>query len=131
MKLTTTSERMFRTNLTGTAKEPPKFSGHYRFTFWGCGSNCGAGALIDLKTGDVFPPPLGGHGIGWDHWIISPAFFEGAGIESHADSRLVVIRAGINYSEPLQKNVPDVYYFTWEDNRFRQIQFIPGKQLGR
>src|SRR5258708_39476447 len=70
LELTTRSERMFRTNLTNAAMEPANFAGHYRFTFWGCGSMCGAGALIDLQTGDVFPPPLGAHGNGWARWIM-------------------------------------------------------------
>lgn len=41
-KLPTPSERMFRTNLTNAAKEQPNFAGHYRVTYWGCGSNCSA-----------------------------------------------------------------------------------------
>jgi hypothetical protein len=28
--------------------------GHYRVVYWGCGSNCSAGALVDLETGHVF-----------------------------------------------------------------------------
>jgi len=128
LKLTTRSERMFRTNLTNAAKGPPNFAGHYRFTFWGCGSLCGAGALIDLQTGEVFPPPLGANGNGWEHWIMSPAFFDSFGIDFRSESRLVIIRTGINYSERLQKNVPDVYYFVWEANRFRQLLFVSGKQ---
>jgi hypothetical protein len=130
LKVVTRSERMFKTQLTKAVNEAPNFAGHYRFTYWGCGSNCGAGALIDLKTGDVFPPPLGANGAGWSRWIISPALFDGSGIESHLESRLVIIRSGINYSERLQKNVPDAHYFVWEDNRFSRILFISGKQLG-
>jgi hypothetical protein len=130
LKLTTRSERMFKTQLTKAVNEPPNFAGHYRFAIWGCGSDCGAGALIDLKTGEVFQPPLGAHGHGWDHWIISAALFEGSGVESHPESRLVIIRSGINYSERLQRNVPDVHFFVWEDNRFRQILFVSGKQSG-
>lgn len=119
---------MFRTNLTNAAKEPPNFAGHYRFTFWGCGTSCGAGALIDLQTGEVFPPPLGAHGNGWDRWIMSPAFIDGAGVDFRPESRLVIVRSGINYSERLQKNVPDVSYFVWEGSRFRQLLFVSGKQ---
>ncbi len=42
------------------------------------------------------------------------------------DSRLMIIRCGMNYSEELQKNLPDTYYFVWESNRFRQLLKIPG-----
>jgi hypothetical protein len=127
VKLDTASERLFRTNLTTAAKEPPNFAGHYRFTFWGCGSYCGAGAVVDLETGIVYPPPLAARGNGWDRWIMSPGFAEDSGVDFRLDSRLVIVRGGINYSERLKANVPDVYYFLWEGDRFRQILFISGK----
>ena len=57
VKLAGPDERMFRTQLTNGAKEQPNFAGHYRFVSWGCGSVCAAGAIIDLQTGDVYPPP--------------------------------------------------------------------------
>jgi len=119
---------MFRTRLSDAAKEPANFGGHYRFTVWGCGSNCAAGAVIDLRTGSVFPPPLGGKESGWDRWIISPGMLEGSGIDFRTESRLVIIRGGLNYVESLHKNVPDVYYFVWDDQRFREILRIPGGQ---
>lgn len=128
VKLTIRSERMFRTQLANAARQPPNFAGRYRFTFWHCGSECGAGAIVDLQTGSVFPPPLGAHGDGWMRWIISPAFFEGSAVDFRINSRLVVVKCGINYSEALKANVPDVYYFVWEDSRFRQLLFISGKQ---
>jgi hypothetical protein len=128
LKLTTPSERMFRTNLTNAAKEPASFAGHYRVTYWGCGSNCSAGALIDLQTGNVFPPPLAKPGgSGWERWIECTACFEGANNEFHADSRLMIVRCGLNFSERLQKNIPDTYYFLWEENRFRQLLYVSGK----
>ena len=127
VRLTTASERLFRTNLTNAAGEPPNFAGHYRFTFWGCGSNCGAGALVDLQTGIVYPPPLGAHGTGWNRWIMSPGLFEGSDVEFRLNSRLLIVKGGINYSEQLKANVPDVYYFLWEESRFRQVLFISGK----
>jgi len=51
VKLTSRSETMFRTRLTEASLEKPNFAGHYRFAFWGCGSNCAAGAIVDLETG--------------------------------------------------------------------------------
>jgi hypothetical protein len=129
LKLTNRSERMFRTQLTNAAKEPPNFAGHYRITYWGCGSNCAAGAMIDLQTGDVFPAPLAkSNGRGWERWIECAACFEGANDEFHLDSRLMIVRCGLNYSERLQKNITDTYYFLWEENRFRQLLHVPGKQ---
>jgi hypothetical protein len=70
VKLVTASERMFVTRLTEAAKQPPDFAGHYRFAGWGCGSVCAAGAIVDLKTGVVYPPPFGGKYTGVAHWIL-------------------------------------------------------------
>lgn len=109
LKPATHSERMFRTQLTNAAKKAPNFAGHYRFTFWGCGSNCAAGALIDLQTGEVFPPPMADpDGKGWERWMISGGMMEDSGIEFRLSSRMVVVRGGVNYSERLHRNIPDV-----------------------
>jgi hypothetical protein len=128
LKLATGSERMFRTQLTNAAKRPADFAGHYTMAFWGCGSNCSAAALIDLKMGAVYQPPLATPDAnGWDRWIMCPGSFEGTGDEFHVDSRLMIVRCGMNYSEQLQKNVPDTWYFLWEQNGFRQLLYISGK----
>lgn len=107
LKLITRSERMFRTNLSNAAKEPPDFAGHYRIAYWGCGSNCSAGTMVDLKTGDIFPLPLAKPGgTGWNKCIMCTARFEGADDEFHPDSRLMIVR--------------------WEGNRFRQLLHVQG-----
>jgi hypothetical protein len=132
LKLTTRSERLFRTNLTKAAKETPNFAGHYRVTYWGCGSNCSAAALIDLQTGIVSPPPRSTpNGSGSDRWIMCTACFAGAGDEFRLDSRLMIVRCGLNFSERLQKNIPDTYYFLWEGNRFRRLLHVSGRASGR
>jgi len=63
--------------------------------------------------------------------MIAPAMFDGSAIDFHPSSRLVIIRGGINYSERLKANVPDVWYFSWEGDRFRQLLFISGQDSGR
>lgn len=120
LRLRTKSERMFRTQLTEASKEPPDFAGHYRFAGWGCGSVCGAGAIINLKTGSVYPPPLGGKGEGWERWMSCTALLDGTGYEYHLNSRLMIVRCGWNFDEHGQ-NHPDVYYFLWKGNRFRLL----------
>ena len=108
LKLTTRSERMFRTQLTNAQKEPPNFAGHYRMPYWGCGSVCAAAALVDLKTGDVIQPPLATpNATRWDRWIMCAASFEGTGDDFQVNSHLMIVRCGMNYSERLQKNIPD------------------------
>jgi len=120
LKLVTRSERMFRTQLTNAAKEPPDFAGSYRFAGWGCGSACGAGAIIDLKTGIVYPPPLGGKGEGAGRWVFCGGVFEGRYTEYRPDSRLVILRCA-----QIQPYLPEVYYFVWEDHAFRLVLHLP------
>jgi hypothetical protein len=132
LKLSTPSERMFKTQLSNAAKEPPNFAGHYRIVFWGCGSMCGAGALIDLQTGAVFQPPSAKpNAKGWDRWIMSGALADGSRVEFHPDSRLVVVRAGLKFSERLQKNVPDEDYFVWDGASFQRVLHVSGRQAGQ
>lgn len=116
LKLTTRSERMFRTQLTEAAKQAPDFAGHYKFAGWGCGSACAAGAIIDLQTGDVLPPPRGSHGNGWDRWIFCGGVFDRPYVECRRDSRLLILRcsAGSDWG-------PDVFYFVLDGSQFRQL----------
>jgi hypothetical protein len=119
---------MFQTRLLQASREPANFAGHYRITYWGCGSVCSAGAVIDLETGDVLPLPLAKtNGSGWERWITCPASFEGTGDDFRPDSRLMILRCGMNFDEQLQRNVPDVYYFALEDQRFRELAHLHGK----
>jgi len=107
---------MFRKQLTSAAGQPPNFAGHYRFALWGCGSNCAAGAVIDLQTGEVFQPPLApANGNGWERWIISAGMMEDSGIEFRPDSLLVIVRSGIH------KNTSDIRYVLWEGTHFRLL----------
>ncbi|MGD0131674.1 MAG: hypothetical protein ABSE57_06490 [Bryobacteraceae bacterium] len=126
-KLVTRSQRMFRTRLLNAASEPPNLAGHYRFEVWGCGSECMSGAILDLATGTVIPPPFAKGSRGWDGVIVCASAFEGSGIEVRVDSRLVIVRRGLNYDVQLDRNVPDVYYFVLEGHGFRELAHFHGK----
>lgn len=123
VKLTTRSERMFRARLSEAAKQPPDFAGHYKFAVWGCGSMCAAGAIIDLTSGRVYPPPLAGAGQGWDRWISCPGMFEGTGYEYRVESRLMIVRCGSNFDKK-GRNRPDVYYLLWTDTMFKTLLHV-------
>jgi len=120
VKLITRSEQMFRTLLLEAGRQPPNFAGHYRITYWGCGSNCSASAVVDLQTGDIYPPFLGGKGQGWERWISCTASFEGTDDEFYLDSRLMIVRCGLNV-DPNGKNKPDLYYLLWEGTKFKEL----------
>jgi hypothetical protein len=128
VRLIKPAERMFRTRLTNAAKKPANFAGHYRFTLWGCGSECISGAIIDLDTGKVFSPPLAKGDVGVMYFNVCQSAYENSGVDFHVNSRLLVLRCGLNYSERLQTNVPDAYYFVWEGERFNQILRVPGER---
>lgn len=97
---------------------------------WGCGSNCGAGAVIDLLTGLVHRPPFlhKGQRSGGLVWLISAAFFEGPGVDFRLDSRLVIVNTGMDWDDKLNRRIEDTYYFVWEADHFRRLLLVAGKQ---
>jgi hypothetical protein len=118
--LRTYNEKLFLTQLTTAAKEPPDFAGHYKIAGWGCGSVCASGALIDLKTGTIRPLPFGGQGRGAAYWIFTGGPMEEKYIEYRRDSRLLIIRRITSGKETTWETL--TYYFIWDGNRFKQIK---------
>jgi len=88
----------------------------------GCGSACAAGAIVDLQTGNVFPPPLGGKGSGWDRWIFCGGVFEAPYTEYRRNSLLMILRCTKS-----SVKAPDLYYLVWENDRFRQVLHVSPK----
>ena len=125
VKITTRAERMFRTRLTDASKQSPNFAGHYRFATWGCGSECISGAIIDLETGRVFAPPLATENGGAMYFSVCQSAYENSGVDFRVNSRLLILRCGLNYSERLKTNVPDAYYFVWDGQQFKEILRVP------
>jgi hypothetical protein len=115
----TAPERLFRTRLLEAAKESPNFAGHYRLTTWGCGSECISGAIVDLATGEIIAPPLANNSTASMHCSVCQSAYEGSGVEVRLNSRLMIVRCGLNDNQQLQRNVPDAYYFVLEAKGFR------------
>ena len=44
------------------------FAGHYCFVYWGCGSDCQHGAIVDVKTGKVYDGPTAGSLFEYKPW---------------------------------------------------------------
>lgn len=119
-------ERLYRTNLRNSVKEPPNFAGHYSFVDWGCGTNCLGGAVVDQQTGKVFQPPLplSKNSHAHEHWIIDGRFFfDKPPIQVRADSRLMIIHREFGGNPEL---FPEVFYFVWDNEEFRLIQHTIG-----
>ncbi len=125
VKLASREERMFRTTLREVAKQPPNLAGHYRFMVWGCGTMCEGGAVIDLKTGEVLPPPLARKKAGQEHWIFCTSKYENAGTEYRRDSSLFVVRCGAKADQD-GNNTPATYYFILEQGHFRELLNVLG-----
>jgi len=125
LTLTTQTGGSFRTRLQEAVRHPPNFATHYRFTMWFCGSNCAAGAVIDLTTGYVIAPPSVQSGVSFN---ICQSAYAGAGAEFRVDSRLIIVRCGLNYDVQARRNVPDIYYFVLERQGFRKVAHFHGKR---
>ena len=130
-QLTTQAQRLFRTQLRRAAQEPPNFATYYRFTIWGCGTECVSGALINFATGKVIAPPLATNSNAQMSFSVCQSAYEGFRVETRVDSRLLILRCGLNYDEELQRNVPDVYYFVLEGQRFRRLLHLHGQSARR
>lgn len=124
LKLTTSSERMFRTRLGEAAKEGANFAGHYRFAHWGCGSACAAGAIIDLKTGEIYAPPMKGGKTGWERWIFTGGIVDGRYAEYRRDSRLLLVR-----QQAHDFSMQELHYWEWDGSRFRKLLQITEKKV--
>lgn len=114
VQLISRSEHLFRTQLKEAAQKPPDFAGHYRFAIWGCGTRCVGGALIDLKTGKVFQPPLAHQKRGEEHWIFCTDWDKSKNAEYRSKSRLFVFCCA-----------EMTRYFVWENGAFTEIAHSP------
>jgi hypothetical protein len=126
VKLDSQVERTNRTRLVEAGQEPPNFASHYRFAAWGCGPECVSGAVIDLTTGKVFGPPQTGGS--YPEFGVCQSAYEGSGVEFHVTSRLVIVRCGHNFDKRLNRNVPDLYYFVLEQQTFKEILRLRGRE---
>lgn len=133
--LATPEQRMFRTRIrngvatgagvgTGSWKEPvasraPNFAGHYFVIRWGCGSQCLTMAIVDAKTGAVYPPPLSFDGrslqVPLDH-------LSNMEVDFRPNSRLMMLKNGCR--DYANRKTCGEYYFEWQNGRFVQRRFV-------
>lgn len=109
--------RMFRTRLRQARKGGVNFAGHFIFAFWGCGTSCLQGAIINTKTGVVyFPKELGGMSFGFLGENDMP-------LQYQKDSKLFILNGTAGNAEENGK-----YYFVWQGTKFKKIKFISNKK---
>jgi hypothetical protein len=95
----------------------PNFAGHYIVVTWGCGSQCVMGAIVDLKTGIVYDPPLSGVG---SELYIPLDNLSAMKTEYRPDSSLMIFRdACRNF-----RTECGTYYFNWRDNKFSLVKLL-------
>lgn len=113
--------KFFRTNLKNAlANSEVNFAGKYILTYWGCGSGCTQGAIIDAKTGNVFFPLelqgvyAGGLSLG-EHDML----------EYKNNSNLLVIYgyAGGGFKPEIATH-HGIYYYQWNGKAFKLLKFI-------
>jgi hypothetical protein len=76
-------------------------------------------AIVDAKTGVVYPPPLSG--VGTELYVpIDPVSDEE--IDFQPDSSLFVLRNACGDFK--NRNSCGVYYFNWKDSRFALVKFV-------
>ncbi|HUF02686.1 MAG TPA: hypothetical protein VMM38_00770 [Aridibacter sp.] len=106
--------RMFRTRLQEARNEGVNFAGHYILTYWGCGTNCLVGAVIDGKTGKVFfPEEMAGLGVG-----LPGTDIEAEAVEFRKDSLMLIVRGALSDDDGV-----GTHYLVWEGDRFRKLKF--------
>ncbi len=99
----------FKTRLSEGLKQGSNFSGDYTIVRWGCGSPCGAGAILHTPTGRIC------------------AWFESCGGEEFKpDSRLLVINPGDNLFPELRGC--DTAYYLWDGKKLSHIAYKPPKR---
>lgn len=117
--------KMYRTNLKNAlANSAVNFAGKYILTYWGCGTGCRQGALIDAQTGNVFfPVELQGVSAG------SIALGNHEMIEYKKNSNLLIIYgyAGSGF-ESENNNQHGIYYYQWNGKALKLLKFINKKQ---
>jgi hypothetical protein len=111
--------RLFRTNLRNAAKNGINFAGHYALTYWGCGSSCGVGAIVDLHDGTVFfPKQL--NGVWAQEWPDSKMIPFGF----CKNSRLLILYGYLPDDYNGDRVKYGYHYFVWNGSRLKHVKFV-------
>ena len=113
----TRKDRMYRTMLSEAAKtQKPNFAGHYILTYWGCGTTCVDGAIIDAKTGRVY---------WWDFTVCCWPVEVEEPIVVKLNSRLIVFAGARNEKE----NDIGTHFYKFQNGRFVHVRSVLNTKL--
>lgn len=99
-------------------KPAPNFAGHYVVVQWGCGSQCVMMAIVDMKTGTVYDPPLSGASTELYVPLDNSSEMQ---TEYRPDSSLMILRDACRY---FRRDECGTYYFDWHKNKFALVKFV-------
>lgn len=124
------SHRMARTYRTSIREQLNErginFAGHYTIAVIGCGAGCSITAIVDARNGNAyFPRVLAG-------WYVEPGvdLAEGEDVRTfRTDSRLLKIIGEPRLSAEENWGPGGTYYYEWNNNRLRQVRFVPTKRV--
>jgi len=103
--------RQFRTVLRRGAQKGPNFAGHLTVVTWGCGTSCIEVALVDARTGQVTPSPIGA----------------GYAVQHHLESRLLVIDR-VQCSDTSWA-APYAIFLEWTGRALRILDSLPNSRI--
>jgi hypothetical protein len=122
----TAGDRTFRTKIHEGAARGPNFAGHLTIATWGCGSSCLDLAVIDARTGEIYPglPAIFSFGAP----LKFPDGAETTGdkfepLSFRLNSRLLILRGC-----PDEKDCA-LYAFEWTGKTFRLLTQQPASPL--
>lgn len=74
--------KMFKTRIIEGCKDGINFAGHFTLIYWGCGTACQYGVVVDRKTGKIYD-----------------GYTSSMGSDYRADSRMIIFNGKINTSK--------------------------------
>jgi hypothetical protein len=127
-RLTTPFARKFRSAIREAAQNGPNFAGSFAIVQWGCGGSCIQMAIVNERTGAVYPGPFTVLDFAAPHRFVDRSDSSQADsfepLVFRKDSRLFVVRG---CPEENQGNCA-LFYYEWNGLKFRLLQRFPAIQ---
>jgi hypothetical protein len=105
----------------------PNFAGDYAIVRWGCGSPCNMAAIVDLKTGQVFPPPHHGSGRSYFRFPLIEIPMDQYRLTYRVGSRLLVANmcdAEVRTKTGTQSRMCGPHYFIMQEDGLKLLKSV-------